>query len=192
MTAHPFIAKSQSNYLRELKGNLEENEVTILGNFTENYSFVVQDEVQGFHWNNFQCTLHPEVVHYKDGDALQAVSYCITSDDNKHDVGMVYQLQREIIIDLKLCFPNLSHVTYFSDGCVGHYKKNQKCTTHATTSLTMPPQTFNIDANCVFFATSLEKQPCDGIGVTVKELVSNASLQCINDTQIPNPHDMLQ
>ena len=49
MTAHPFIAKSQSNYLRELKGNLEENEVTILGNFTENYSFVVQDEVQGFH-----------------------------------------------------------------------------------------------------------------------------------------------
>ena len=43
-----------------------------------------------------------------------------------------------------------------------------------------------------FFATSLEKQPCNGIGVTVKELVSNASLQCINDTQIPNPHNMLQ
>ena len=30
LTAHCFIAKYQSNYLRELKGNLEENEVTIL------------------------------------------------------------------------------------------------------------------------------------------------------------------
>ena len=73
----------------------------------------MQDEVQGFHWNNLQCTLHPVVVYYKDGDALQSVSYCIISDDNKHDVEMVYQVQMEIITDLKLRFPYLSHVTYF-------------------------------------------------------------------------------
>ena len=63
LTAHSFIGKCQSNYLRELKGNLEENEVIILGDFAENYSFVVQDEVQGFHWNNLRCTLHPVVVY---------------------------------------------------------------------------------------------------------------------------------
>ena len=44
----------------------------------------------------------------------------------------------------------------------------------------------------MFFATSHGKQPCDGIEGTVKQLVSNASLQCINNTQILNPHDMFQ
>ena len=58
-----FIAKCQSNYLRECKENWEENEVIILGDFAKNYCFVVQDEVQGFHWNNLQCTLHPVVVY---------------------------------------------------------------------------------------------------------------------------------
>ena len=41
----------QENFT-ECKENLEENEIIILGGFAENYSFVVQDEVQGFHWNN--------------------------------------------------------------------------------------------------------------------------------------------
>ena len=31
----------------------------ILGDFAENYKFVVQDEVQSFHWNSLQCTVYP-------------------------------------------------------------------------------------------------------------------------------------
>ena len=64
LTAHSFITKCHSIYLRKLKGKLEENQVIILGDFAKNYSFVVQVEVQGFHWNNCQCTLHPVVVYY--------------------------------------------------------------------------------------------------------------------------------
>ena len=43
----------------------------------------------------------------------------------------------------------------------------------------------------MFFAPRHGKQPCR-IGSTVKQLVSNASLQCINNSQILNPHDMFQ
>ena len=64
LTPHSFIARCQSNYLREPKGNLEENEVIIPGDFAKNYSFVVQDKGQGFHWNNLQCILHPVVVFF--------------------------------------------------------------------------------------------------------------------------------
>ena len=63
LTTHSFIAKCQANYLRECKEQSEENEAIILGDFAKNYSFAVQDEVQGFHWNNLQCTLHPVVVY---------------------------------------------------------------------------------------------------------------------------------
>ena len=69
----------------------------------------------------FSVPSPPVVVCHMIGDTLQSVSYCIISDNNKH-VGMVYQVQKEIIIDLKLRFPYLNHVTYFSDGCAGQHK----------------------------------------------------------------------
>ena len=52
---------------------------------------------------------------------------------------------------------------------------------------------YNIDAKWVFLATSYGKQPCNGIGGTVKRLVSsNASVQCIHNSQILKSHDMFQ
>ena len=49
-----------------------------------------------------------------------------------------------------------------------------------------------MDARWVFFATSHSKQPCDGIGGTVKRLVSNASLKRDLKDQILPPCDLFQ
>ena len=38
--------------------------------FAENFSFVVQDEIQAFHWNKLQATLHPIVMYYKQNGNL--------------------------------------------------------------------------------------------------------------------------
>ena len=62
---HHFIAKTQANHLQIAKENLSENELIILLDFAENYSFVVQDFVQGFHWENSQATLHPFVAYFR-------------------------------------------------------------------------------------------------------------------------------
>src|SRR5688572_2045703 len=35
------------------------------------FSFVVQDAVQGHHWNNRQTALHPFTVYYKEGQKLK-------------------------------------------------------------------------------------------------------------------------
>ena len=43
------------------KDNLDGCSAIVLVDFAKNYSFVVQDEVQGFRWNNLQATLHPIV-----------------------------------------------------------------------------------------------------------------------------------
>ena len=47
LTAHSYISKCQSKYLKNLKEELPSNSAIILEDFAENYSFVVQDEVQG-------------------------------------------------------------------------------------------------------------------------------------------------
>ena len=47
----------------------------------------------------------------------------------------------------------------------------------------MPPQAW-LQRKWMFFTTSHEKHPCDGIGSPVKQLISSASLQCVNNSQI--------
>ena len=77
LTSHSFFSKVQSSYCKELKNNLEENTAIILVDFAENYSFVVQDAVQGFHWNNSQATLHPVVIYYKQNGKHFYMIFCI-------------------------------------------------------------------------------------------------------------------
>ena len=45
---HSFIAKAQTQPLKQHKESLLPNELICLLDFSENYSFVVQDECQGF------------------------------------------------------------------------------------------------------------------------------------------------
>lgn len=66
LTSHSYISRAQTSYLQKRKDNLDNNSAIVLLDFAENYSFVVQDEVQAFHWNNVQATLHPIVIYYRD------------------------------------------------------------------------------------------------------------------------------
>ena len=97
LTAHSYIAKCQSKYLKNLKENLNDSEYIVLGDFAENYKFIVQDEIQGYHWNKDQCTLHSIVIYFKSGESeLKANSLCFISDDVDHDTCFVYEIQKHI------------------------------------------------------------------------------------------------
>ena len=56
---HMFIHHMQTIEFYSVKENLSSGEVLAVGDFSENYSFVVQDAAQGVHWSNSSCTLHP-------------------------------------------------------------------------------------------------------------------------------------
>ena len=65
LTRHSFTAKAQSSYMKELKATMKPLDNVILqGDFAENFSYVIQDEVQSFHWENKQATLHPFVAYH--------------------------------------------------------------------------------------------------------------------------------
>jgi hypothetical protein len=65
-----FIVTQQAMFLKKLKCNLQSGEFVVLCDFAENYSFILQDEAQGFHWNNAQATIHPFVIYFKKADIL--------------------------------------------------------------------------------------------------------------------------
>ena len=123
---HSYISKCQSRYLKKLKPKIGSSAVLFLGDFAENYQFVIQDEVQGFRWNNSQCTPHPAVTPYQQNGELKNISYCVISDDRKHDVALVYEVQKSILADLKCKLPGLSTIICFTDGCAGQYKNWKK------------------------------------------------------------------
>ena len=63
LTVLSYISKCQSRHLGKLNSVTDSSTVLFLGNFAKNYQFGKQDEVQGFYWNNAQCTLKPIVTH---------------------------------------------------------------------------------------------------------------------------------
>ena len=179
LTTHSFVAKSQAQYLKKRKEELNESECIIILDFAENYHYDVQDEIQGYHWNKDQCTLHPAVVYYREGEELNHISLCILSDDLEHDTSFVHELQRRVMLFIKEKFPLITNVLYFSDGCSGQYKSFK-----ASLNLCHHQIYFGIDAEWGFFATSHGKSPCDGVGGTVKRKVLRASHQRPINNQI--------
>eukprot|EP00795_Rhopilema_esculentum_P017865 gene17865-biopygen566 len=97
LTGHSYIAKAQAAYLRQRKDELRDNDAIVLLDFAENYKFVVQDEVQGFHWNQQSCTLHPVAAYYKSRGKTIQQSVCFISDDCCHDTAFVYKVVKDTI-----------------------------------------------------------------------------------------------
>ena len=110
----------QSTFYIECKDTLEEGEVLVIMDFTENYSF--QDEVQRFHWNNTMVTLHPFVAYFKENDTLDNLNFVVVSENNDHNTVAVHLFLKFFHQFLKEKLPGTKKILYFSDGCAAQYK----------------------------------------------------------------------
>ena len=178
---HDFIAKNQARFVSEKKEHLSPGEFLVIGDFSENYSFIVQDEVQSFHWNNLQATVHPFLCYYKDVSGnLTSVSFTIISENKDHNTIAVHLFQRKLIKFLTDHFGTKpKKIIYVSDGCAGQYKN---C--YNIINLCHHKEDFDVEAEWHYFATAHGKSGADGIGGTVKRTAAKASLQRPVDDQI--------
>ena len=182
---HHYISKKQSSYFKECKDSLMFDEGILVGDFSENYSLVVLDAAQGFHWENSQCTLHPFVFYYGNEDlALAQISFCFISDSLKHSTAMVHTFVKKLIPYIKDKYPQISKLIYFSGGCSGQYKNR-----YNFINLLHHEADFGLQAEWNFFATSHGKNACNGIGGALKRSAAKASLLRPLDNQIVNPLD---
>ena len=115
---HVFITKKQSSAFKNAMEHLKEDTLLVICDFAENYSFVVQDEVQSFHWNNGMVTLHPFVGYYLKDEVLHHVNFVCVSECNIHDTVMVHLFIKRFLAFVFESVPSIKKVMYFSDGCV--------------------------------------------------------------------------
>ena len=182
---HHFVSKKQAIFCKKTKNNLELDEGLLVMDFSENYSFIVQDAAQGYHWENSQCTLHPFVFYFKMQDStIGHESFCFISDSTKHSTAMVYTFLKKLIPHLKKAHDQIRKIIYFSDGCAAQYKNR-----YSFINLIHHYEDFGLKAEWNFFTTSHGKNACDGIGGTLKRSAARASLQRPLNDQILTPMD---
>ena len=185
---HSFIAQEQASYYAACKAGLKRGEFLVTADFSENYSFILQDAAQGYHWNNSQATLHPFVTYYLDSGDLCHLSYVVISDCLHHDTTAVHLFQRLFINFLKEFLPSRlrpKKILYFSDGAASQYKNRKNFL-----NLCHHEEDFGVKAEWHFSATSHGKGACDGLGGTVKRLAARASLQRPYNDQVMTPRQL--
>lgn len=69
---HSFIATQQSFSYQDCKSALQPGELVVTADFSENYSFILQDAAHGFHRNNSQATIHSFVAYCIDSRKLSS------------------------------------------------------------------------------------------------------------------------
>lgn len=153
------------------------NECIVICDFSENYAFIIQNSVQGIHWNNDQATVHPFSIYYRDNqDELKVKSFVSISECLHHNTVAVHLFQKQLVKFIKTNLKGVNKIIYFSDGASAQYK-NKKNFINISHHL----QDFELAAEWHFFPTSHGKGPCDGIGGTLKRLAARASLQRVNN-----------
>ena len=186
LLTHSFVAQQQSSFQLEAKSNLQSGVFQVIADFSENNSFVFQDEAQGFHWNNSQATVHHFMVYYMESGMLHQLSYVVISECLHHNTVAVFVFQKSLIEFLSKKF-SPQKILYLSDGAAAQYKNRKNFL-----NLCHHKVDFGIDAEWHFFATSHGKGPCDGLGGTVKRLAARASLQRPYDHQKITPRQLYE
>ena len=164
---HDFIAKQQSQFMQTTKSQLKRGEFLVVGDFAENYSLMLQDAAQSFHWNNLQATIHPFVCYYINDSAqdeataqrkIDHVSFVVISESNVHDTVAVHLYQKMLIKFLTKKTERPQKIIYFSDGCAAQYKNRKNFI-----NLCHHEEDFGMPAEWHFFATSHGKGLCEGV-----------------------------
>ena len=52
-----------------------------MGDFAENFTFVMQGEVHLYHWNNGQATIHPFVCYWLHNEVVKACHVLLSLPD---------------------------------------------------------------------------------------------------------------
>ena len=164
---HVFIKHKQSKSFESIKNSLKEDDTHALiqVDFSENYTAEYQDEVQSAHWHQTQITLFTVAVWTKNN----CDSSVIVSDTLVHDKNVVATFMSTIVNQVVEKFPQVKVIDIFSDGAASQFKNK-----YMFKYLCHLQELLGLQLQWHFFATSHGKGAVDGIGGSLKRLISCA------------------
>jgi hypothetical protein len=106
---HSFVTREQRDHIKLIKKSSSLTTFAVVQiDFAENFSFVVQKEVQSAHWNHKQATIF--TVFIKVGSDHR--NMVIISNYMDHDTTFVYCALQQITQFIRAIYPNISKINY--------------------------------------------------------------------------------
>lgn len=165
---HYFNIIHQQKKFKESKTKIKSNEAVIICDFSENYNCRYSNEIQGMHFGSShnQITLHTGVVYVKD---QEPISFCTLSPCNEHNPYSIWAHLTPVINALKLHFPTINKIHFFSDGPTTQYRQklNFVLFSKLTKEFGFSHCTWN------YFEAAHGKNAADGIGGTIKRILDS-------------------
>ena len=97
----------------------------VLGDITENYQFLVQDEIQvAIGVKNTTHYTHSLYILLTVMKIFNTI-LCFISDDNNHDTNFAYKIQTIFVNYLKENLSIVNKIFYFPNGCAEQYKNHK-------------------------------------------------------------------
>lgn len=175
---HCYVKSKQSHYFEQLRQN--QTKCVLQVDFSENFTFVTQNEIQSAHWTHKQCSLYTAVAWFPSDGTMkekEIKSYVIASDYMQHDKYAIHTFNEILFHKIKKECPTLEEIDIFSDGPSSQFKQK-----YTLCNITFA----SLKVNWHFFATSHGKGAVDGVGGTVKRAVYRGLM---TEKWIPLPND---
>ncbi|KAH7964923.1 hypothetical protein HPB49_002558 [Dermacentor silvarum] len=116
------IRKTQGKAIFEEKQCTQRGSIVFHFDLAENWTVVLPDEVQAYHWQKQQVSAFTCVVTTK----KSTESFAIVSDDLSHDSAHACLAIKKVKEWVDDNLPVYSKVTYVSDGAASHYKNRYR------------------------------------------------------------------
>ena len=185
---HTYVTRQQRDYVKTIKLTSSFTTFAVVQvDFAENFSFVIQKEVQAAYWSQKQATIYTVVITIGGNHhSMVIISNCMV-----HDTSFVYCTQKLIVAFIRDEYPTVNKINYVryasisfrpyfltcfyflcSDGAPSQYKNNKNIM-----NLSFHQQDFGIKAAWTFTSSGHGKSPCDGLGAATKSPARKYSLR---------------
>ncbi|KAH7936798.1 hypothetical protein HPB49_004752 [Dermacentor silvarum] len=176
---HNHIRKTQGKAIYEEKQCTQRGSIVFHFDFAENWTVVLPDEVQAYHWKKQQVSVFTCVVTTK----KSTESFAIVSDDLNHDSAHACLALKKATEWVDDNLPVYSKVTYVSDGAASHFKNRYRLYEFGKSDC---PNT-----QWIFSATGHGKNACDGVGGLVKHQAMLNNLRTSPESAIRAARDFV-
>lgn len=143
--------------------------------FAENWTAILPNEIQSYHWQNPQVSIFTAVCYFNGTTR----SFGMVSDDRSHDSAHALLAFTDIEEMMKE-EGQIERITILSDGAASHFKNRYQLFELTKAS---------IHKKWIFTATGHGKGPCDGVGGALKHIATNHNLSRGSTEVIKNASD---